>query len=429
MSRVGFFWVLSLLILSPIILVGDNDVIIIRNADSLIGKRIDGENIRELVGNVILEQDEILVYCDRAIHYPARNSAFLEGNVRVVDDTVTMLADEGYYNGDTRVLDGQGNLYLDDGLTQLTANYGKYYIDEKIAEFWENVVVNDPSGIVYSDHLIHRREQELSTAAGNVRVVDPDRGTTIFGGLLEYDSHTGYSSMTDSPVLVHTDTTEVGRIDTLIVKSRAMESVRDDTVRRFIADEDVEMTRAELSARGQRSIYLVDDDELNLTGSPILWYKENQITGDSIHVTLEEQQLRTLEVYQRAFAVSKSDSRYPSRFNQLTGMELTMWFKDEDIEQIEVRDQATSLYYLYDDMLPNGVNHVTGDKITLIFIDGELEELKIVGGIEGKYYPETLVRGREDTYNLTGFRWIEDRPRLSAPEYQELPLPIGAMNK
>lgn len=428
MSRgiVGFLTCFLLLI--SIAISDEGDVIIIRNADSLIGKRVDGENIRELVGNVILEQQDVLVYCDRAIHYPARNGAYLEGNVRVVDDTVTLIADQGFYDGNERILDGEGNLYLDDGVSQLTAHNGKYYLNEKIAEFWENVVVIDPAGIVYSDHLVHRRDKELSTATGSVRVVDRDRGATVYGQLLEYNSETGYSSMKESPVLVHTDTTDTGRIDTLIVQSTIMESVLEDTVRRFIATEDVEINRADLSARGVKTVYFVDADELSLTGSPVMWYQDNQITGDSIHVRLEEQRLRTLEVYERSFVISKSDDRYPERFNQLTGIELTMWFKDDAIEMVEVRDQATSVYYLYEEMLPNGVNHVTGDNIKLYFVDGEVEELKIVGGIEGKYHPETRVRGREETFNLPGFNWREDRPVLSAPgrvDRHQLPLGVS----
>ena len=419
--------VLVYLLMMPPAFADDNDVLIIRHADSLIGKRVDGENIRELIGNVVLEQRDMLVYCDRAIHYPARNSAFLEGNVRVVDDTVTLLADQGYYDGNTGILDGEGNLFLDDGVTQLTAHYGKYYLDEKIAEFWENVVVDDPAGVIYSDHLVHRREKAFSTATGNVRVVDRDRGTTVYGGMLEYDSESGYSKMTDTPILVHIDTTDTGQTDTLVVNSITMESVMDDTVRKFIATDDVEMNRADLAARGQRSVYFTETDELNLTGSPIMWYQHNQITGDSIHVRLEEQRLRTLEVYERSFVISKSDERYPDRFNQLTGVDLTMWFEDDEIEKVEVRNQATSLYYLYEDMLPNGVNHVTGDRITLLFENGEIHELKIVGGIEGKYHPEILVRGREQTFNLPGFNWRDDRPVLAAPERDILPIPIGVL--
>jgi lipopolysaccharide export system protein LptA len=401
--------------LTSISIADENDVIIIRNADSLVGKRIDGENIRELIGNVILQQREVTVYCDRAIQYPARNSAFLDGNVRVVDDTVTLFTDQGFYNGNTRILDGEGNLLLEDGVSRLTANFGKYYIDEKIAEFWENVVVVDPAGIVYADHLIHRRDDQLSRATGNVRVVDPARGTTVFGEELEYESETGYSKMKEVPMLMHLDTTDTGRIDTLIVLSKIMESLVEEEVRKFVAIDSVEIHRSELSARGMRTVYFVDEDELSLTGTPVLWYQDNQITGDSIHVRLENQQLRSLEVNERSFVISRSDTRYPDRFNQLTGITLTMWFHEDEIEKVEVHDQATSLYYLYEDLLPNGVNHVTGDKITLLFVESEVHELKIEGGIEGKYYPENIVRGREQTFNLPGFQWREDRPVLSLP--------------
>jgi lipopolysaccharide export system protein LptA len=409
---------LVFLLLVPVIIrTQESDVIIIRNADSLVGKRLDGENIRELIGNVVLEQKGVLVYCDRAIHYPVRNSAYLEGNVRVVDDTVTLHADRGYYNGDTGILDGEGNIFLDDRVTQLTSHFGKYYIDEKKAEFWENVIVDDPAGLVYSDHLVYRREEEHSTATGNVRVVDRERGTVIYGELLDYNSQTGFSSMRHDPVLVHTDTTDTGRIDTLIVVSEIMESVLEDTSRRFIATGSVRMVRHDLSARGDNSVYYLNEDELSLTGSPILWYQDNQVTGDSIHVTLEERRLRSLQVFDRSFAISKSDERYPERYNQLTGIELTMWFADDEIERIDVREQATSVYYLYEELLPNGLNHVTGDRITMEFRDGEIYELKIVGGIEGKYYPENIVRGRESTYNLPGFQWRGDeRPRLHIPE-------------
>jgi lipopolysaccharide export system protein LptA len=398
-----------------------SDVIIIRNADSLVGRRINGENVRELIGNVALEQRGVLVYSDRAIHYPARNGAFLEGNVRVIDDTVTLSADQGYYDGGTRIIEGEGSLFLDDGVTQLTAVYGKYHIEERTAEFWDSVVVHDPAGIVYADHLIHRRDPEMSVATGNVRVVDRERGTVVYGNRLEYDSASGYSIMEESPVLIHVDTTGTGRIDTLIVRSESMVSTSEDTLRRFVASGDVRMNRGNLAAIGGLSVFFTDEDELSLTGDPVLWYEDNQVSGDSIHVRLESQQLRQLDVYGRSFAISRSDSRFPERFDQMTGTELSMWFENDMIEKIEVRDQATSLYYLYEDYFPNGVNHVTGDRIIMMFAGGQIDELKIVGGIEGRYYPERLVRGREQSYNLHGFRWRDDRPLLSVPHPAEAP--------
>jgi lipopolysaccharide export system protein LptA len=405
---------LSIVWFSLIVYAQNDDVIIIRNADSLIGRTVAGENIRELVGNVILEQNNVVVYCDRAIYYPRRNSARLEGNVRVEDDTVTLKTDRGFYNGRDKIMEGEGYIILEDGTSVLTARSGKYNIETREAEFWENVVVNDPSGIVYADHLVHRRDDKYSTARGNVRVIDRDEGTTVYGGYLIYDNVSGYSSMEDSPVLVQIDTTETGISDTLILIGTRMESFR-DTVRTFVASEAVEMFRSDLAAKGQKAVYSLDADELSLTGSPIVWYQNNQVTGDSIHVTLEERVLRKLEVFRQTCTVSMSDDRFPERFNQLTGTNLTMYFANDQLEQVDVAGQATSVYYVFEESEPNGVNHVSGDHIRVTFINGEIQELKITGGIEGKYYPENLVRGNEATFNLPGFIWRTDRPALSLP--------------
>ena len=69
--------------------------IIIRNAESLIGSTVDSQLVRELVGSVHLEQGNVTVYCDHATQYTNQNRAVLQGNVRVIQGTVTMLMPRG----------------------------------------------------------------------------------------------------------------------------------------------------------------------------------------------------------------------------------------------------------------------------------------------------------------------------------------------
>jgi hypothetical protein len=45
------------------------------------------------------------------------------------------------------------------------------------------------------------------------------------------------------------------------------------------------------------------------------------------------------------------------------------------------------------------------------FVDRRIDRIKIVGGVEGKYFPEPMIAKRERQYNLEGFRWITDRPQ------------------
>ncbi|MEK6755811.1 MAG: hypothetical protein AABZ02_06645, partial [Bacteroidota bacterium] len=146
-------------------------------------------------------------------------------------------------------------------------------------------------------------------------------------------------------------------------------------------------------------------------GQPVVWHEENQLTGDSIVITTKERKLRSVYVEGRAMAVSRADSVRRQRFDQLTAREITMYFYDGKIAQIDAERNATSLYYLFEEAEPNGVNRSSGDRIVMEFQDGKVDRIKIVGGVEGKYFPESMITRREPEYNLDGFKWIANRPR------------------
>ena len=110
-------------------------------------------------------------------------------------------------------------------------------------------------------------------------------------------------------------------------------------------------------------------------------------------------------------AVSKSDSTNSRRFDQLIGRELTMYFQKQKVERIEARRNSISLSYLFDDKTPNGANKTSGDRIRVDFEDGRLNTITVFGGVEGQYFPETMINNREKNYNLDGFRWIDQRPK------------------
>ena len=67
---------------------------------------------------------------------------------------------------------------------------------------------------------------------------------------------------------------------------------------------------------------------------------------------------------------------------------------------------------------PNGVNMTTGDQVIISFVDKKVETIKIIGGVEGKYYPENIINGKEADYNLAGFNWRENKPVIKPINHQ-----------
>jgi hypothetical protein len=180
----------------------------------------------------------------------------------------------------------------------------------------------------------------------------------------------------------------------------------------------VRMVRGDFAARGGSALFLRADSLIILRDNPVLWYGENQLTGDSVAARMVDGDLRDLHVVGSAFSISRSkpaeqDTLYPpGRFDQTRGREIHMFFENDKPRHIRISESAISLYYLFEDGALNGVRRESGDLILLDFVDGDAKTIRTIGGVEGTFYPEKYVTGVESTYNLDGFIWREDRPLM-----------------
>ena len=389
----------------------ESRVIDLENADHLEGKIIDGEQARELIGNVRFRQERVHVACDRALQYLGSGKVILTGNVVVKDDSVTMRAPRGIYHRDDRRAEAFDDVTLNDGKVTLTARYGEYFVEPKRAFFRTQVVVQDSASTVTADSLTYFRIEKRSVASGNVVVYNTVDHVTIRGRHLEHWSAGQFTRVTEQPILIKFDTTSSGAIDTLIVRSKVMESYR-DSVKRLVAIDSVEIVRADLAGTAGRAEFFTQRDSILLRVSPVVWYQQTQVSGDSIDVTLKKRKLHRVTVMGQAFALSESDSLIPDRFDQMTGEMLTMLFAEQGLERIDVHDRAISLYHLYEDSSANGLNKTSGDHIVMLFDEGKVKSISVRGGVEGQYFPENMVEGKESDFAIPGFIRYTNRPQI-----------------
>jgi lipopolysaccharide export system protein LptA len=404
--------VIALICLRAVSWAQSKEIIVLKNADILSGKTINGEDVREFTGNVHLVQGNVLVWCDRAIQHLSQNKVELIGRVKVVRDTVTLTAIRGMYYGDTKKADCEGAVRLETRNVVLLADFGTYYTEEKRAFFHNHVSVIDSSTTIFSDELTYLENERKSIAVHNVRVDNTGNNIKLFGEYLEHYDSTRYTVVTQHPRMMQIDTSSKGVIDTLVVKSAMMESY-DDSTKKLIVTDSVAMVRGPMSVRCGWARYFTKQDLIELRKEPIVWYEDNQTTGDSISLHLSHGKLQRATIKGRTFALSLSDSAYPSRYNQLTGRKIELFFSDDKIERMQVDQNAISLYFLYDGKDPNGCNKTSGDAITMTFVAGKIDQIRIVKGIEGIYYSENMVARNESKYNLEGFLLRIDRPTMN----------------
>jgi lipopolysaccharide export system protein LptA len=389
-------------------------IINLRSADILNVKTINHEEVQELINHVHFDQIAeagglVNVWCDRALRFMTQNKIELHGNVKVIRDSVTIRSNEGVYYTELRMMEGKNGVQLDRGKTSLTAQNGEYFVDEKRSHFVGNVLLIDTSTTITCNEMHYFEAETRSVAIGNVHVYENTNGVNIYGDSLIHIEQKKFTLVLKQPRLVKIDTSAGGIIDTMVVVSREMQSIQ-DTAERFVAIDSVRLVKGGMSARCGKATYFVKNDFIALQTHPIIWSDENQITGDSIRVRMEDKRVRSMWVKNRAMAISRVDTALPNRFNQLTGRELTMYFRANKLEQVDVQKNATSLYYLFDNKEPNGANKSSGDRIFIDFVTGDVDRIKIVGGVQGQYLPEKLIMKHEQDYNLDGFRWYENRP-------------------
>lgn len=394
-------------------------VIVLQHADSLVGRVIDGEDVRELIGNVVILQENVRVTCDRALQWIATGRVDLTGHVVVEDDSVTFRAPRGVYLRDERVADGFEGVQLTDGTSTVTARQGRYAVGPRVAVFAGDVVVVDSLTTVRADSVTYFRTERRSIATGQVRVHSVADNIVVTGGWLDHDAARNYSRMVEDPLLMQADTAG-GAADTLLVRGAVLEAYRDSTQRMIVTD-SVRILRGEMAGTCGQAVFYTAADSITLRQSPVLWYEETQITGDSIDVFLRLRALDRIAVTGSAFAISRSDSAFPGRYDQLTGEAMAMMFAAKRLRTIRVDRRAISVYHLYEDSLANGLNRMTGDRVIMSFDEGALSGIGVYGGVEGAYYPERMVAGRVEEYRITGFNLNAHRPTRA--QMQRAPAP------
>ncbi|MCL5020241.1 MAG: LPS export ABC transporter periplasmic protein LptC [Bacteroidetes bacterium] len=275
------------------------------------GYTVNGDAYRELVGHVQLEQDSTTLSCDRALQDLTRDSVSLYGDVHVKDDTLTLITERAHYSGNTKTVTSHTPVYLNDRRRTLTANSGSYDAETKIARFYGDVFVRDSSSWLKSDTLYYYRIPDSTIANGSVKIKSLDNNVTIYGAHFRDYGKRNYSRMTGKPLLVQVDTASDGRIDTLMITGKTMEAYRDSANERFVAEDSVNIVRGSLSARCGYGIYLSSDSLVILQKTPVVWYEDNQLSGDSIAVYIKDKNVSRVFVSGAAFAVSQSDSLSP----------------------------------------------------------------------------------------------------------------------
>ncbi len=434
------------LLFFPLALLGQSEQPVTIVGDSLVGKISGGEKIREVIGNVKITKGDVLINSDIAVQHIASGNIELKGNVvftrkgeklftekafyqsknnflRIdtnflsVADGDTLTGAKGSYSKTTDIVTLSGGATLVRSAKKLDAENLIYFRKENKIVAAGNVHVLDSASVLSSDSLIYFPDEKLTFAFNDVSVENRKENFIVYGDALIDSGKIKTTEITGEPLLEKVDSTSESEADTLFVLSEKMRLVNDSS-RILIASGDVRILRANLSLAADSSFFdisansfaAIKTDEF---GAPVkLWFKKNQVSGDSVFVALAKNELKDVIIKKNALLVSILDSAH-FRFNQISGSSIKMSFACGRLMNIFVDGNVLSIYYLYDKKEANGLIKSSSRSALIELDSASVSKVKLYGTPNSEYHPENLIGGNEAEFVLPNFRLFNARPKRS----------------
>jgi len=419
----------------------------ILDADRAEGAVVDGQFVRKLLGNVILETEQMVMDADSVYDF-SEESMLHAFNIQIETESEMIWADTLYYNTLTDYSELRGRVIVqsenntvfsenmdaalaleliifsdpvrfEDERGTLLAESGLYYQDVDSAAFRGNVQLADSTQYLESDSLFMNRQDDLYELYGRVYAEDFEDNVIFTGDYLYADS-TGYRLLTgDDAWLMELSEDEA---DTTHLLAKKIELLETDTTSTMDAFENVRIWSTKFSAIADTALYRDHEEIFELRSNPKLWQKNIQLTGPVIEAHLEGSDIRFLSSYPRPIAVQ--EDTVTGRLHQMAGDTLHAYFSEGTVERIVVFDQSEIIFHQRDeDDEPDGlIELVAQGSSTMYFLEGEFDLFKAERNIEGSYLPESAENINR---RLDNFSWDPEqkpqKPMIRVPRLPAIP--------
>ncbi|WP_460687055.1 OstA-like protein [Niabella aquatica] len=193
---------------------------------------------------------------------------------------------------------------------------------------------------------------------------------------------------------------DIRRDTTTVAQKKA---ATDSTDRYFEAFHHVRIYSDSMQAVSDSLFYSFKDSTFRLFKDPVVWGKDNQITGDTILLHTQNKKPHWMEAFKNGFMVNHIGSQ---AFNQISATRIDAFFIDGGLDSVRAKGTARCIYYLQDeDSAFTGINQSQCDIIDSYFQNKQLYKVAFRSQVEGTIYPISQKSPAE--MKLDGFIWKE----------------------
>ena len=261
------------------------------------------------------------------------------------------------------------------------------------------VYSHDGAKVLIGDTILYNRLTGVGEVFGNMYLEDKERKAILQGNYGFYNEKTEYGLATDSAFAI-----DYSQKESMYVHGDTLKMISDSVHRDIKAYDEVRFFRADLQGICDSLHYSSRDSMIYMIGDPVLWNENNQILGNQINIYLNDSTVEKAIVKDYALAVQ--DRKEHQQYNQLSGRDMTAFFRDGDLYHVLVEGNAESLYYLTEkDSTIIGLNKTESAYLSMDIENEQIKRLKLWSSTTATTTP--LPQLKPEDAQLKGFVWLD----------------------
>jgi lipopolysaccharide export system protein LptA len=461
---------LFVLLSAPQLMAQKSKIKLVKAKELVFDKKL-GADVQRIRGDAVFKHKTTTLYCDSAYLYGNSNSVKAYGSVHINDnDSVHIYSDSLYYDGETRLANLYGDIRMVDQRMTLTTNNltydlnerkgyyfgggkivdqsnelvsqsGIYYSSTKDIYFKQDVVLTNPEYIIECDTLIYNTQTELARfhgpttitseenliycergwyntqtdlsefsinaylenksqkiagdemfydrnrdfgrAKNNVVLTDTSNKLTVFSQYIEYRGEESYVISVDSNLAIVEDEDADSAFlhaDTLILHFDSLQEAR-----LLLCFHKTQLYKSDLQAICDSLVYSFEDSLIQLFTDPILWSGNSQLTGEFMEIHTDGESPERMDIKSDAFILSLDSMEF---YNQISGRDMVGHFRENTLTRLDVFGNAESLYFARDEEKELiGVDISVGSDLKIRIAEEQIDEIIYYDEPTGTIYP------------------------------------------
>ncbi len=347
-------------------------------------------------------------------YYNRTKRAYFKDSVVVKGDQYDLTSDTLEYDTETKTSYFHGPTDIHIGDSDIYCESGWYSETTGKSRFGKNTVLTDGPQTLHSDSLDYDSNTEYGESYKAFKWIDTTQNIVLTGEEAQFWKQEERVIATKKPMLIY----GIDK-DSLYLTADTLKALVDsNNYREFYAFNRVKMYKSNLQGLADSLFFSYKDSVIRMYDDPVLWQENNQLTGDTIYITLKNNQLHRLDLKRKGFIANPAGNDF---YNQIKGRNIFGFFKQGDLNSLTAIGNGQSVYFAVDDSNAYiGVNEAKCSDIVMGFKDHQVDRIRFEGGPpEAKFSPIQQID--PTALKLEGFQWHQEKRPLSK---KDLLLPV-----